>query len=179
MDGFDKNIATQVQVTGISDDGHPLHTAEPNRLPETATTVQASSKWSMSSESYYKGGNLTSERRISNNQSITMDITANNPAFEKLFRALGQIAQGNVVDTRNPADDFDGLINDQNPVDIVDEAVKLIQDAVYSGGNTTGELNPDLYTVTAKISSNAVLLKTSDSNLKLVENKPGKQRKQI
>lgn len=124
----------------------------------------------MSSESYYKGGNLTSERRISNNQSITMDITANNPAFEKLFRALGQIAQGNVVDTRNPADDFDGLINDQNPVDIVDEAVKLIQDAVYSGGNTTGELNPDLYTVTAKISSNAVLLKTSDSNLKLVEN---------
>ena len=171
MDGFDKNIATQVQVTGFSDDGTTLYiTADPNRLPETATTVQASSKWSMSSESYYKGGNLTSERRISNNQSITMDITANNPAFEKLFRALGQIAQGNVVDTRNPADDFDGLINDQNPVDIVDEAVKLIQDAVYSGGNTTGELNPDLYTVTAKISSNAVLLKTSDSNLKLVEN---------
>lgn len=40
MDGFDKNIATQVQVTGISDDGTTLYiTADPNRLPETATTV--------------------------------------------------------------------------------------------------------------------------------------------
>ncbi|MFR8205733.1 MAG: hypothetical protein ACLU99_04910 [Alphaproteobacteria bacterium] len=30
MDGFDKNIATQVQVTGISDDGnHPLHYGGP------------------------------------------------------------------------------------------------------------------------------------------------------
>ena len=169
MDGFDKNIAPRIQITGVSEDGSKLYfTADPDRIPDT--TIAASSKWSLSSESYYQGGEFANTKRVTENQSITMDITGNNGAFEKLFRALGQVAQGNIVDTRNPADDIEGLINSENPLDIIDEAVNLIQKAIYNSGNVDGELNSDLYTVTAKLSSNMVLLNNANETLTLTYN---------
>lgn len=172
MNGFnDKNIASTVQVTGISPDGTTLYvTADPSRFPDPAKTIPASSQWSLESNSYYEGGSLISERRISENQSINMDINASNPAFEKLFRALGEIAQGNVVDTRNPADDFDGLINENKAANIIEQGVKLLQSAVDNSGNPNGGLNDDLNTVTAKLSANSVVLKNNNENLTLVNN---------
>ncbi len=171
MDGFDKNIATRIQITGVSDDGSQLYfTADPARIPDAATEIGANSKWEMKTESYYQGGDFKSEKRITENQSLMFDVTANNPAFEKLFRALGQIAQGNIVDTRNPADDFDGLLNTQNTKDIVSEAMNLIQNAIYNSGNTNGDLNSDIYTVTAKINANYVVLDSANTNLTQVQN---------
>ena len=58
----------------------------------------------METQSYYQGGTLSSSKMISDNQSLTFDINGQDAVFEQMFRALGQIAQGNLVDTRNPAD---------------------------------------------------------------------------
>ncbi len=170
MDGFDKNIAPTIQVTGVSADGSEIYfTAAPNRIPDTETTIAASSKWSMSTQSYYKGGDFASEKHITMNQSVTMDITGNNPAFEKLFRALGQVAQGNIVEDINPADDFEGLINSNHTDDIITEVFGLIQSAEYNSGNTTNELNTDLYTVNAKLSANITMLATADKSLASIQ----------
>lgn len=171
MEGFGSNISPQVQVTGVSADGKELYvTVDPSRFPETPVTIPASNKWSMEAQSYYQGGSQVSDRRLSENQTVSMDVTANDPAFEKLFRTLGQIAQGNLVDTRNPADDIDGLINADHAADIIDETVKMLQDAINSGGLTNGENNADLNTVTAKLSSTMQVLNSTDENLTLVKN---------
>jgi len=171
MNGFDKNIAPTIQVTGVSADGSEIYfTADPNRIPEAETAIEASGKWSMSTQSYYQGGNFTSEKHITMNQSVTMDITGNNPAFEKLFRALGQVAQGNIVEDINPAEDFEGLINSNHTDDIITEVFGLIQSAEYNSGNTSNELNTDLYTVNAKLSSNITMLASADKSLTAMQN---------
>ena len=172
MNGFNNNIASQVQVTGVSADGTELYVSmDSSRWPAEGETVnvQASSQWSLKSSSYYQGGNLSSERMISDNQSVTMDITAADPAFEKLFRALGEIAQGNMVDNKDPRNDFDGLIDVGRAGERVEEALSLIQDGLYSGGKTTTQQNGDLYTVMAKINSNYVVLNKAMENQTLVQ----------
>lgn len=164
MEGFNNsNIATQVQVTGISDDGTQLYvTVDPSRFP--TTTIPASSSWSMSNESYYKGGDLDSQKRISENQTLNFDINASDPAFEKIFRALGEIAQGNLVDTRNPADEFVGTIDSQNPLDRVNEALDLISEALFNAGENATVSNADIYSISAKINANYVVLNQTMEN---------------
>ena len=99
-----------------------------------------------------------------------MDITANDGAFEKLFRSLGQIAQGNVVDTANPAD-IVGLINVNKASDIINDAISLLQSAIDDSGETTRSgANSSLYAVTAKLSANYVLLNSVGENMTLVKN---------
>jgi hypothetical protein len=156
----------------VSNDGTELYVSfDESRWPAAGdtTTIAASSKWSMNCSSYYQGGNLSSERIISNNQSVTMDITAADPAFEKLFRALGTIAQGNMVDIQDPRNEFTGQIDTARAGERVNEALDLIQDAIYNGGRTTTEQNGDLYTIMAKLNSNYVKLDTTIQNQTLVE----------
>lgn len=170
MEGFDNNISPQVQVTGISDDGTELYvTVDPARWPETSQTVDASSRWKLDSNSYYRGGELITEKRVNNNQSITLDVNANDPVFEQMFRALGMIAQGNLVDTRNPLDGDTG-IDPNETFKRVNEALDLISDAIYSGGRNSDLKNPDLYTVQAKMNSNTIILNNVEENLTLVSN---------
>ena len=172
MNGFNNNISPQVQVTGVSADGTELYVSvDDSRWPAAGetTTVAASSKWSLSSSSYYQGGTLSSERMISENQSVTMDITAADPAFEKLFRALGEIAQGNLVDDKDPRNEFDGLIDVDRAGNRVEEALDLLQDGIYNGGKTSSQQNGDLYTVMAKINSNYVVLNTTMESQTLVQ----------
>lgn len=169
MNGFGNNISPQVQVTGISPDGTELYvTMDPSRWPATNQTITASSKWNLESQSYYQGGNLSSEKRISEEQSIVLDITAKDGVFEQMFRALGTIAQGNLVDTRNPLTD-DVTVDPQETLNRVNEALDLIQDAIFSGGTNASSQNVDLYTVQAKTDSNSVLLNTVNENLTQVE----------
>lgn len=170
LSGFDdKNLPTTVQVTGISADGKTL-TVTANRVPDTETEVQPSSRWSLGTQSYYSGGNFTSERRISSDRTINFDITGNNAAFEKLFRALGQMAQGNIVDSRNPAEDMDGLIDSNKTYNLMEEVSVLMNDAVYNSGNTNGEINSNLYTIITKLSNNSVVLNNNDEALTLMQN---------
>ena len=173
MDGFDNNISSTVQVTGVSPDGKELYvTVDPSRWPEKGTSVNvpASSKWQMGCDSYYQGGDLSSEKRVNENQTIVMDVLAKDPAFEKMFRALGQIAQGNMVDMRDPAEDIDGLIDSSKATDRVAEAMDLIYESLFSGGNAAGSKNADLYSVQNKLNSQSIIIKTADDNLKLVIN---------
>lgn len=171
MNGFGNNLPSNVQVTGISPDGTELYvTVDPDYFPANGApvTVPASSQWSMSCESYYKGGSLDSQKMVSDNQSISFDINASDPAFEKMFRALGQMAQGNLVDTRNPADDLDTLINSQGTLNDVEEAMNLIQNALFNGGKDSSNKNSDFYTVQAKVNSNLVVLNNIETNQKMV-----------
>lgn len=169
MNGFGNNISSEVQVTGISPDGTELYvTMDPSRWPATNQTITASSKWSLESQSYYQGGDLSSERRISEEQSIVLDVTAKDAVFEQMFRALGTIAQGNLVDTRNPLDG-DVTVDPQETLNRVEDALDLIQDALFSGGTNASSENMDLYTVQAKMDSNTVLLNSVNENLTQVK----------
>ncbi len=169
MDGFGSNFAPRVQVTEVNADGSLVVTADPGYFNADHIEIEASSKWSMSTHAYYKGGDLSTEQRISENQSITMDVTANDPAFEKLFRALGMIAQGNIVDTQDPSADFDGLIDADKAQEIITEATALLQSAVNSSGDPNTESNANLYEVSAKLNANYVTLNSNDENLTLVK----------
>ena len=172
MNGFGNNISPEVQVLGVSEDGTELYVRmDDSRWPVEGENVDiaASSQWSLTSKSYYQGGSLTSERIISENQSITLDITAADPAFEKLFRALGEIAQGNLVDIQDPRNEFEGTIDVSRTSQRVNEAISLLQDAIYNGGRTTTEQNGDLYTVMAKVNANYVKLDSTIQNQTLVE----------
>ena len=97
------------------------------------------------------------EKRISDEQSIVFDVTAKDGAFEQMFRALGTIAQGNLVDTRNPITE-DVTVNPLDTLNRVEEALNLIQDAIFGGGTNASSQNIDLYTIQAKIDSNTVKL---------------------
>ena len=141
---------------------------DPSRWPATNQTIAASSKWNLESQSYYQGGDLSSEKRISENQSLVIDVTAKDGAFEQMFRALGTIAQGNLVDTRNPITE-DVSVDPQQTLNRVEEALNLIQDALFSGGTNASSDNVDLYTVQAKMDSNTVLLNTVNENLTQVQ----------
>lgn len=167
MTGFDKNISPQVQVTGVSADGTELYvTVDPSRWPETTQDIAASGKWSLESHSYYQGGDLVSEKHISDNQSITMDVNAGDAAFEQMFRALGMIAQGNFVDTRNPLEGAD--VDPNQTLNRVTEALDLINDAIYSAGRNSDMKNNDLYTIQAKMNSNTVVLNNMEETQTLM-----------
>ena len=169
MSGFGSNFPPEMQVTQVNADGSLVVTADPGYFNTNPVEVEASSKWSISTSSYYKGGDLTTEQRISENQSITMDITANDPAFEKLFRALGMIAQGNIVDTQNPNEVFDGLINADKAQELVQGATAVLQSAINSSGDPNVETNANLYEVSAKLNANYVTLNSNNENLTLVQ----------
>lgn len=173
MDGFGNNISPRVQVTGISDDGTELYvTVDPARFPAEGAplTIPANGDWSMSCKAFYQGGNSTSEKIISDNQSVTFDVTGQDPAFEQLFRALGEIAQGNMVDTRNPADAIDSLINADQAKNRVENAADLIQNALFNASANATTKNADLYSIMAKINADSVVLKNVNDSQILIKN---------
>ena len=172
MEGFSSNTAPRVQVTGISDDGSTLYvTADPSYLPEEGNpqVVAASDKWKLETQSYYQGGTLSSNKMISDNQSLTFNINGQDAVFEQMFRALGQIAQGNLVDMRNPADGIESTINADQAMERVMGSLDLIQNALFnSSAGTTS--NPDMYSVLAKVNSDTVLLNSVTENQTMVKN---------
>lgn len=169
MNGFDRNVSPQVQVTGVSADGTELYvTVDPSRWPATSQDIAASSKWSLDSHSYYQGGDLVTEKHVSENQSITMDVNASDGAFEQMFRALGMIAQGNLVDTRNPLEGAE--VDPTETLNRVTEALDLLNDAIFSGGRNSDMKNADLYTIQAKMNSNTVVLNSIKETQTLMVN---------
>ena len=170
MEGMGTNVAPRVQVIGVNADGSLNVTADPDYFNANQITIPDTSRWKMTTTSYYVGGNAAIDRMISSNQSISMDVTADDGAFEKLFRALGQIAQNNLVDTRNPAE-AEGLIDSNKAYDLIMGGNKMILNAVDDSGDTvkSGD-NSSLYAVTAKLDANYVLLNATDENLTLVKN---------
>ena len=106
---------------------------------------------------------------ISDNQSLTFNINGQDAVFEQMFRALGQIAQGNLVDMRNPADGIESTINADQAMERVMGSLDLIQNALFnSSAGTTS--NPDMYSVLAKVNSDTVLLNSVTENQTMVKN---------
>jgi len=155
LDGFDnKNLAPTATVTGISDDGKQLFVkVDTDRFDATST---GNTKWSISAQSYYNGGDLEYNQRISESQTISFDVKASDPAFEKIFRALGQIAQGNLVDTSNPAET--GKANIEKTLKLVEEAMALVNSATSGTGDVSNAKNSSLYSISAKINADYTVL---------------------
>lgn len=123
----------------------------------------------MATKSFYQGGSASTEKLISEHQSLTFDVTAKSPAFEQLFRALGEIAQGNMVDTRNPADDLTSPINADQAKERVEGAMDLIQDALFNASANATTKNADLYSILAKVNADTVVLKNVTDSQTLIK----------
>ncbi|MBR1604937.1 MAG: hypothetical protein IJ660_02385 [Alphaproteobacteria bacterium] len=165
LDGFaNNNLAPSATVTGISDDGKELFVkVDHTRFP--AMSSAGNHKWSISSESYFRGGNLEYNQRISESQTISFDVKASDPAFEKIFRALGQIAQANVVDKSNPLET--GHLDSQKTAKLVTEALDLIVSAIGGTGDISNAKNTSLYSISAKVSAEYTVLNKVMDNQKL------------
>lgn len=87
-------------VTGVSDDGKTL-TVKTKDFPEYGAEETFATA-DVATYSYYNGGYLKTTYRVSETSAFSNDITAASSAFEKLFRAMGEIAQGNLLDADNP-----------------------------------------------------------------------------
>lgn len=87
-------------VTGVSDDSKTL-TVKTKDFPEYGAEETFATA-DVATDSYYNGGYLKTTYRVSETSAFSNDITAASSAFEKLFRAMGEIAQGNLLDADNP-----------------------------------------------------------------------------
>ena len=79
-----------------------------NQVPVTSTPETIS----LNSRAFLTGTSLSTEQRISDTQSIVMDVTGLDPAFEKLTRALGIIAQGDLLNKPERVQQALAIIND-------------------------------------------------------------------
>jgi len=59
---------------------------------ETATVPRADGR--IKTSNYYNGDNFSHSHRVSENETLTLDLNASDPAFERAIRAMGMIAQG-------------------------------------------------------------------------------------
>ena len=163
------SVAPEMQIKNITQDGNLVVTADPSYFPDNIAdqpvVVDTANKWSLNSESYYIGGSATEEFRVSEDQSITLDISANDNVFNKLFRAFGMIAQGNMVKfekTINPDTNMEeetNLVANADEISaLVNEAMDLLQSAVDNNGKSSNQKNETLSLVIAKVSANYVTL---------------------
>lgn len=158
-------VAPTMQVVGIKDNGDLIVRADESYFGTLPVTIDAADKWSMTSNSYYIGGSATETFRVSDNQSITLDVSANDSVFDKLFRAFGMIAQGNLVQT-----DADGNVTNADEVNqLVNDAMDFLQSAIDNNGRSTGGKNETLSLVIAKVSANYVTLNNVKGTLESVQ----------
>ncbi|MBO4519914.1 MAG: hypothetical protein J5787_01775 [Alphaproteobacteria bacterium] len=123
MNGTNSSYNGLYTVLGVSADGKEL-TVRTENFPEYGLTESFVSA-SFTTDIYYQGGNLASGYRINETTKIDNDINASSSAFEKIFRALGNIAQGNMLDAENP----------ENAEKRVSEALDLLDKAIMVNPN--------------------------------------------
>jgi flagellar hook-associated protein 3 FlgL len=125
--GYGLNTAAPAIVTG-----NILFTD--NQIPVTggAETI------TLQSRAFLTGTSITTTQRISDTQSISLDVTGLDPAFEKMARAFGIIAQ-------------DDLINNQARVE---QALAVLNDAIAHSSLQPTEEKSDLQSVQDRISLN-------------------------
>jgi len=97
--------------------------------PETIT---------LESNAFLTGTSLSTTTRVSDTQSIKLDVTGLDPAFEKVVRAFGILAQGD-------------LINNQ---DRVTQALAALNDAIEHSSLQPTEAASDLQSVQDRIANN-------------------------
>ncbi|MBI2241287.1 MAG: hypothetical protein HYU59_10860 [Magnetospirillum gryphiswaldense] len=108
----------------------------------------------LTAESWYKGDNISIGQRIDQDRTVSVGVFASDPAFEKAFRAMGMIAQGQYGTAG-------GL---ENNLDRVEDALYLIRDALlHPAGNQAPfgtEEASDLESVMSQLGTTQSLIKT-------------------
>lgn len=79
-----------------------------NQIPITG----AGETISLDSRAFLTGTSLSTVQRLSDTQVVKLDVTGLDPAFEKLTRALGIIAQGDLINNPGRIQQALGIIND-------------------------------------------------------------------
>lgn len=136
-------------VLGVSDDGGELIVGTKDFPEYGATETFASARFETAT--YYDGGQLAASYRISETTSVSNDVNASSPAFEKVFRALGAIAQGNMLDS----DDVESARRR------VSEALDLLDEALTANSN---EKNGDVTSIQYAVISKLDTVKTTLNN---------------
>jgi flagellar hook-associated protein 3 FlgL len=93
---------------------------------------------SLESKAFLTGTSLGTTQRISDTQSINMNVTGLDPAFEKVVRALGILAQGDLIN---------------NP-ERVTQALAVMNDAIEHSSLQPTEAPSDLQSVQDRIAIN-------------------------
>lgn len=137
-------------IVGISDDGQSL-IVRTDKFPDTEVTFDDPAtlhKQSIGSTSYYGGDSLKIQYRVDSNTSIDMGINAEDPAFEKALRALGMIAQGNMIDEEGV--DLTRVYNR------VTEALNLL-DSALENVNMEGESSSNIALLENRLANNLIM----------------------
>jgi hypothetical protein len=113
-------------------DGSVILTSPQVVAPGSGETI------SLKSTSFLTGVNLTTQMKMSDTQSLNMDVTALDPAFEKVIGGLGMLCQGDLLN--NPSR--------------INQALGFINDGIEHSSLSTTEMPSDLSTVENKLSLN-------------------------
>lgn len=124
----------------------------------TATTAgETDANATISSTSYYQGDNLTTVHQVDAQSSVTLDINASNPAFEKAIRALATLAEG-LPTTSTGAVDATALNARMNSVS------SLMADAQNHDPTNTSEATGDITSVEKDIATAQNVIQASQAN---------------
>jgi flagellar hook-associated protein 3 FlgL len=127
--GLDPNAGAVVS-------GDVIFTKTPIPVTGTPETI------TMASKAFLTGTNLGTTQRVSDTQSINMDVTGLDPAFEKVVRAFGILAQGDLI----------------NHPDRVTQALTVLNDAIEHSSLQPTEERSDLQGVQDRIANNILAL---------------------
>ena len=144
-------------ICGISDDGNSL-IVKTDKFPENPQTFDDPAtlhKQSIGTSSYYGGDSLKIQYRIDSNTNIDMGINAEDAAFEKALRALGMIAQGNMVDETQ--------VDLTRVYDRVTEALNLL-DSSLDNVNLKGENSGNIALIENRLANNLVMTNNAMEN---------------
>lgn len=132
-------------VAGIDATGTTLTVKAEGFPPYGANATFADAE--LQTDPYYNGGYISPTYRLNETNAILNDTSAASLAFEKAFRAMGEIAQGNLLDPNDP----------ENTAARVDRALTLLEEALNA--NTT-QRNATLTGIQYSIISKLDLLTT-------------------
>lgn len=131
-----------------------LTAAPTNEVAATGVTLQPQSQFpttragnvALGTDYYYKGDNMQIQHRVDENQTLTMGITANDPAIEKALRAMMMIAQGNMagVESSNPT--------------LITSVIQLTNDSIQHDP-ASNEMDSDLLNMQYAIETNVSTVK--------------------
>ena len=133
--GYNLNSGTPDIVSG-----EMIFSSKPIPVPSSSPETV-----SLDSMAFLHGVSLPTEQKVSDTQTIKMDVTGLDPAFEKTIRALGEIAQGDLLN---------------NP-DRIQQALSTLNDAIQHSSLEPTEAPSDLTAVADRIANNVQILTTA------------------
>jgi flagellin-like hook-associated protein FlgL len=120
--------------------GNALFSSKPIPVPGASGEVV-----NFNSMAFLRGVSLPTQQKISDTQTIKLDVTGLDPAFEKAIRALGTIAQGDLL----------------NNTDRIQQALSALNDSIQHSALQPTEAQSDLTSVLDRITNNFQVLTTA------------------